>query len=55
MNGALALTITTAMSMRRSLTDPFEHKSSAGLWLILVVIVVAVWVFWRQGLLAAWL
>jgi len=39
----------------RSLTDPFEHKSSAGLWLILVVIVVAVWVFWRQGLLAAWL
>ena len=39
----------------RSLTDPFEHKSSAGLWLILVVVVVAVWVFWRQGLLAAWL
>ncbi len=39
----------------RSLTDPYEHKSSAGLWLILVVIVVAVWVFWRQGLLAAWL
>ncbi|WP_348731523.1 hypothetical protein [Rheinheimera texasensis] len=39
----------------RSLTDPYEHKSSAGLWLILVVIVVAVWVFWRQGLLAVWL
>lgn len=39
----------------RSLTDPFEHKSRAGLWLILLMIVVAAWVFWRQGLLAAWL
>ncbi len=39
----------------RSLTDPFEEKSNSGLWLILIVIVVAIWVFWRQGLLAAWL
>lgn len=39
----------------RSLTDPFEEKSNSGLWLILIVIVVATWVFWRQGLLAAWL
>ncbi|MDZ7868223.1 MAG: hypothetical protein U5L02_03325 [Rheinheimera sp.] len=39
----------------RSLTDPFEEKSNSGLWLILIVVVVATWVFWRQGLLAAWL
>ncbi len=35
----------------RSLIDPYEKKSSAGLWLILVVILVASWVLWRQGLL----
>ncbi|WP_306518577.1 hypothetical protein [Rheinheimera sp.] len=35
----------------RSLIDPYEKKSSSGLWLILVVIVVASWVLWRQGLL----
>lgn len=35
----------------RSLIDPYEKKSSSGLWLILVVIVVAGWVLWRQGLL----
>ena len=39
----------------RSLTDPYEQKSKSGLWLILIVIAVATWVFWRQGLLAAWL
>lgn len=39
----------------RSLTDPFEQRSKSGLWLILIVIAVATWVFWRQGLLAAWL
>ena len=37
----------------RSLIDPYEKKSSAGLWLILVVIVVASWVLWRQGLFSA--
>ena len=37
----------------RSLIDPYEKKSTSGLWLILVVLVVASWVFWRQGLLSA--
>ncbi len=40
---------------KRTLTDPYEEKSNAGLWLILLVIVVATWVLWRQGLLAQWL
>lgn len=39
---------------KRTLTDPYEEKSNAGLWLILAVIVVATWVLWRQGLLAQW-
>lgn len=37
----------------RSLIDPYEKKSKAGLWLILVVIVVASWVLWRQGIFAS--
>ncbi|HCU65292.1 MAG TPA: hypothetical protein DF774_05980 [Rheinheimera sp.] len=36
----------------RSLIDPYEKKSKAGLWLILVVVVVASWVLWRQGIFA---
>jgi hypothetical protein len=40
---------------KRTLTDPYEEKSNAGLWLILLVIVVTAWVLWRQGLLAQWL
>ncbi|MCT6700391.1 hypothetical protein [Rheinheimera sp. 4Y26] len=34
----------------RSLIDPYEKKSKAGLWLILLVVVVASWVLWRQGI-----
>ena len=37
----------------RSLLDPYEKKSNAGLYLIAVVILVTGWVLWRQGLLAA--
>ena len=37
---------------KRSLIDPYEEKSNAGLWLILLVIAVTTWVLWRQGLLA---
>jgi hypothetical protein len=39
---------------KRTLTDPYEEKSNAGLWLILLVIAIASWVLWRQGLLAQW-
>ena len=39
---------------KRSLTDPYEAKSNSGWYLIVLVIVVATWVLWRQGLLAQW-
>ncbi|MFN6972151.1 MAG: hypothetical protein ACK4NN_14890 [Rheinheimera sp.] len=38
----------------RSLTDPYEAKSNSGWYLIVLVIAVATWVLWRQGLLAQW-
>ncbi len=37
----------------RSLADPFEQKSQARLWLVLLIIAVVVWVFWRQGYVGA--
>ena len=39
---------------KRSLTDPYEAKSNSGWYLIVLVIVVATWVLWRQGLLTQW-
>jgi len=40
---------------KRTLIDPYEEKSNAGLWFMLLVILVTAWVLWRQGLLAQWL
>jgi hypothetical protein len=37
----------------RALADPFEQKSNARLWLVLLIIAVVVWVFWRQGFVGA--
>lgn len=37
----------------RSLADPFEQKSQARLWLVLLIIAVVIWVFWRQGFVGA--
>lgn len=34
---------------QRNLTDPYEAKNNNGLWLILVVVVVASWVLFQQG------
>ena len=39
---------------KRTLTDPYEAKNNSGWYLIVLVIVVATWVLWRQGLLAQW-
>ena len=37
----------------RALADPFEHKSNARLWFVLLIIAVVIWVFWRQGYVSA--
>lgn len=37
----------------RAIADPFEQKSQAKLWLVLLIIAVVVWVFWRQGFVGA--
>lgn len=37
----------------RAIADPFEQKSQARLWLVLLIIAVVVWVFWRQGFVGA--
>lgn len=37
----------------RALADPFEQKSHTRLWLVLLIIAVVVWVFWRQGFVGA--
>jgi len=45
---------TLPQGSKRTLTDPYEAKNNSGWYLIVLVIVVATWVLWRQGLLAQW-
>ncbi len=40
---------------KRNLTDPYEAKSNSGLWLILLVMVVAGWVLSRQSVVTNYL